>query len=220
MTEMNESPPEAPTPQAAKTQSRAFETLRERGELEEISTEIKFACGACGGCCRGVEIPITPFDAESLAGALGVPTAEFVARFMGFVPGPGMAPLGHLKMSPDGACPMLRGDGLCRVHQGRPLACRLYPLLSVDGEDGRVRFFMRRTPPCKGFEEAEPVPLETYLGSQGAGPYLEASREYRKKAEEFSKKSLEGPKGILGILAWSIAFQRGVGSLYAKSSGA
>ncbi len=139
--------------------------------LRAAGTPFSYACHACGRCCHGRRISLSPYEVVRLAANRGLSTGALLERF---ATRDGTA----LRHRPDGGCVFL-GERGCTVHPDRPLACRLYPLGAVALGDG---------PP--GFVELEPHPrsegvygedgtVGDYLASQGAEPYLRAAGRYR-----------------------------------------
>ena len=84
------------------------------------TSPFSYRCAACGRCCRDQVITLAPYDVMRLASAAGVGTAQTIARFT-------LRRGSVLRFDADGGCVAIRA-GLCTVHPGRPLACRLYPL--------------------------------------------------------------------------------------------
>ncbi len=96
------------------------------------SAPFSYECGACGRCCRGKIIPLTPYEVARLAEHLGTTTTETLERW---TTRGGSA----LAARADGACVFL-GEKGCSVHAARPLACRLYPLGRSIAPDGTELF--------------------------------------------------------------------------------
>ncbi len=89
-----------------------------------MNVSIQYLCRQCGACCRwpGV-VRLRPEEIAPLAGHLGMPPAEFIARFTTLAPDR----LGLiLTEQSDGACIFLEKN-LCRVHAVKPLQCRDFP---------------------------------------------------------------------------------------------
>ena len=85
-----------------------------------------FSCveAGCHFCCLDTVMPLSLADIKRLAG-LGYSVGDFVV-FDG----------GERRLrNVDGRCFFLR-DGLCCVYEGRPVGCRLYPLVMDYG--GRI----------------------------------------------------------------------------------
>ncbi len=103
---------------------------------------------------------------------LGISTTEFLSLY---------ADNGGttLRSDAEGRCVFVTASG-CRVHSQRPLVCRLYPLGRMTDETGIERFALYPLQPeCKA-EVGRNGTIETFLESQGVGPYLEWSRRYGK----------------------------------------
>ena len=78
-----------------------------------------YTCNGCGRCCHDKAIRVGPYEVARIAEALGVTTTHVLDEHVD-------PDVGALRQRPDGSCVLLR-EGRCSVHQGRPLACRLYP---------------------------------------------------------------------------------------------
>ncbi len=128
-----------------------------------------YRCGCCGLCCRDKVITRAPYDVMRMAAAAGLSTAETIERYT-------LRRGSLLRFKPAGTCTALR-EGLCTIHTGRPLPCRLYPL------------GMERTSKDERFITLEPAPgsrglygkdgtVGRFLDQQGAEPYLAAARDY------------------------------------------
>jgi hypothetical protein len=74
----------------------------------------------------------------------------------------------RLPEHPDGACPMLRGDGMCMIYEHRPFGCRSHFCREAGGIMPRalVRDLVRR------LED-----LDVGLGGDGAKGFMAALRE-------------------------------------------
>jgi Fe-S-cluster containining protein len=133
-------------------------------------TPFSFACRACGQCCAGKIIMAGPHEVLGMARLLGIGTTEFLSRY---TDNGGTT----LRFREDGRCSFLTPEG-CRVHPRRPLVCRLYPLgRATDGEGDEKFALFPKEAGCKA-EYGEDGTIETFLESQGVGPYIEWSRRY------------------------------------------
>ena len=77
-------------------------------------------CLSCGNCCRTLGPRITDKDAERMAKAVRMKTADFIARY--------------LRVDEEGdmvfqsmPCSFLGADNYCAIYESRPKACREYP---------------------------------------------------------------------------------------------
>lgn len=99
---------------------------------------VSFACRQCGACCRWPgSVLLEAEDAAAAAAALGMPTADFIARHAALARNRSQL---TLKEAPDGACEFLEADGRCRIYAARPRQCRDFPHgWRVDGCPGLER---------------------------------------------------------------------------------
>ena len=99
------------------------------------ATDFSYQCACCGRCCHDQVITLSPIDLIAIARAAAITTGEARARFT--------TRRGSLLKFTSRGCVALDGT-CCTIHQGRPLACRLYPLgIERDGADDR---FVRLEP--------------------------------------------------------------------------
>ncbi len=129
-----------------------------------------FKCQVCGVCCTNKAIRISPYEALRLARNLEISTSEVYRSYAeegGTV----------LRNKPDGTCIFLNPRG-CRVHPDRPLVCRLFPLGQITDSRGKPRYAsMPLHPDCLGLFDTDGT-VESYLKSQGTGPYFLYDRIY------------------------------------------
>ena len=129
-----------------------------------------YTCHGCGRCCHHKAISVGPYEAARLAGTLGLSTTETLARYVD----PQTA---ALKTAESGACVFLDG-GRCTVHEGRPLACRLYPLGWFGAGSGREAFSELAPHPQTEGVYGEDGTVAAYLDAQGTAPYERAAWRY------------------------------------------
>ncbi len=92
-----------------------------------LNDQLPLTCSRTGTCCHGKMVRLNPFELACLANTKGVTPREFYDRYCnsgGVILRFDGAP-GWKKMT---ACSQYVNGFGCSVHQGRPLACRLYPL--------------------------------------------------------------------------------------------
>jgi len=129
-----------------------------------------FTCNVCGRCCAGKIIMAGPHEILGMSRVLGIGTTEFLSLY---TDNGGTT----LRSEVDGPCVFLTPSG-CRVHPRRPLVCRLYPLGRTTNERGEERFAVFPAQPDCEAEAGHDGTVDTFLESQGVGPYLEWSRRY------------------------------------------
>jgi len=133
------------------------------------TSPFSYRCGCCGLCCRDKVITLAPYDVMRIAAAAGLGTAQTIARYTirrGSV----------LRFDVDGACAALRG-GLCGIHSGRPLPCRLYPLGMERTVEGDRFIGLEAAPGSTGIYGADGT-VGGFLEQQEASPYLDAVERY------------------------------------------
>jgi len=89
-----------------------------QGLHEKFFEEID--CLECGNCCRTLGPRITGKDAERMAKALRMKTADFTAQYLRTDEDSDLV----FRSMP---CPFLGADNYCTVYESRPKACREYP---------------------------------------------------------------------------------------------
>ena len=131
---------------------------------------LRFDCTLCRDCCTKYIPLIVSEDVRRIVHHSGLRAEEFV-RFYGpddvDLPASdetwirtrqGKRVLGLRKMR-GGDCYFLKEDGLCRIHEFKPLLCRMYPFQPVNPNARRVRFVFPKSEPCPA-ERNTRVPLE------------------------------------------------------------
>jgi Fe-S-cluster containining protein len=151
-----------------------------------------YACQGCGRCCRDKRITLTPYEIARLARALGVSTREVLltgtsegGTALRFAEGPG------------GACVYLEG-ARCAVHEGRPLACRLYPLGRQVLADGESFVALAPHPETEGVY-GQDGDVWSFVEAQGAAPFIDAAARYEAVFRRMiaALESTEGGDGAL-----------------------
>jgi Fe-S-cluster containining protein len=149
-----------------------------------MNREDKFSylCNRCGLCCRDKVIALSPYDVIRIARAARVDTGEAVARYT-------KRRGSLLRFLSDGRCAALENTH-CTIHQGRPLACRLFPLglERAPGADGGeyVERFVELEPAIgslgiyasAGSRGTVAEFLDGGSGGQSVAPYLDAAARY------------------------------------------
>src|SRR5271155_2390589 len=137
--------------------------------LMDRTSPFSYRCGCCGRCCRDKVITLAPYDVMRLASASGLGTAQAIARFT-------LRRGSLLKFDPDGGCAAIRG-GLCAVHTGRPLACRLYPLGMERTADGDRFIKLEAASGSIGGYGVDGT-VGDFLGQQDVASYLRAGERH------------------------------------------
>jgi Fe-S-cluster containining protein len=109
--------------------------------------------------------------------------AEFIERYVvEELDEKGIFPVLYLGMVDDGraSCPFVSGDG-CTVYNGRPGACRAYPVgrgTTLD-KNGRKQelYILVREDHCRGFDEPETHTVAEWFADQGLVEYNKINDE-------------------------------------------
>lgn len=132
-------------------------------------------------CCRELELALTPYDVLRLKNELKLTSAQFMDQYcLVECEKEDIFPRVYLGMVDDGkaSCPFVTEKG-CTVYQGRPGACRTYPLARGASRTllGRHQIFhvLLREPHCHGFAEPDEQTIVTWTKDQGLEPYNEAN---------------------------------------------
>ncbi len=133
-------------------------------------SRFSYQCNACGRCCHGKVITLSPFDVIRIARAAGITTGEAVARYT-------IRRGSLLRFDLSGACVALESVH-CSVHRGRPLACRLYPL-GLERNGGHDHFTQLEPAPESAGVYGSDGTVESYLTSQRVDEHLAAIERYR-----------------------------------------
>ncbi|MCF6289615.1 MAG: YkgJ family cysteine cluster protein [Desulfobacterales bacterium] len=152
--------------------------------VEQLGRDQTF-CFACHpgvvcftGCCRELELALTPYDALRLSRELGLTNSEFLDRHVVIEQEAGETfPRFYLGMVDDGraSCPFVSTAG-CAVYNGRPGACRAYPVgrAAMLGRNARREEFhvLVREPHCRGFnDQARTWTVDQWIADQGLLEY-------------------------------------------------
>ena len=134
-------------------------------------------------CCRELDLILTPYDVLCLSKELQMKSAAFIERYAVLEQDENdVFPVMYLGMVDDGkaSCPFISNNG-CRVYNGRPGACRAYPVgrgVTLD-ENGNKRelYVLVREDHCRGFAEEQPYTVAEWFENQGLIEYNEINDE-------------------------------------------
>jgi Fe-S-cluster containining protein len=147
--------------------------------------KFSYACNTCGLCCRDKVITLSPYDVIRIARTGGISTSQAVALYT-------IRRGSLLRFSLVGRCVALDGTS-CRIHSGRPLACRLYPLglerLPLAGPVSCVERFVQLEPTAgsSGVYGSSGT-VEEFLEAQGTARYLAAVALYHPLVAAFGAR--------------------------------
>ena len=148
------------------------------------------------GCCRDVNIFLSPYDILRMKKRLGVTSEQFLQKYtVSLYSETSGFPVVLLKMNEDQnkACPFVRPEG-CSIYEDRPWPCRMYPL-DQDGPKGEF-YIVPQASICLGIKEDREWTVEEYLKDQGLAPYDEMQKllERISSHPRLSKESIRNPK--------------------------
>jgi Fe-S-cluster containining protein len=134
-------------------------------------------------CCRELDLALTPYDVLRLRQALKIKSADFIERYVVLEQDENdIFPVLYLGMVDDGraSCPFITNKG-CRVYNGRPGACRAYPVgrgAALDGNGKRQELYVLvREDHCKGFAEPETHTVAEWFENQELEEYNRVNDE-------------------------------------------
>jgi len=145
------------------------------------NSPFSYLCNACGRCCHDKVITLSPYDVLRIARTRRITTAEAIAHYT-------IRRGSILKFTEHGACVAL--DGVrCRLHRGRPLACRLYPL-GIERIDGvaEERFIKLEPAPESLGVYGDQAAVADFLAEQQVASHLEANARYGSLLPKFRER--------------------------------
>lgn len=92
-----------------------------------LSDTLPLTCSRKGTCCHGNKVMLNPFEVNQLARAKNMSPKEFKEQYT-ISGGSQLKFDGKIGWSNQHACSQYIENFGCSVHEGRPLACRLFPL--------------------------------------------------------------------------------------------
>jgi uncharacterized protein len=147
----------------------------------QLTDRLPLTCSRSGTCCHGKMVWLNPWELAHLARAANCSPQEFREQFCEF---------GGIRLRFNGpagwkglpACSQYDSARGCRVHAGRPLACRLYPLgRQLQGENEQYIFTGKQFPCLAGCAEVVDLPhmsVQDYLDGQNIIAAKHAQDEY------------------------------------------
>jgi len=146
--------------------------------ITQVTRESRFSylCNQCGRCCRDKVITISPYDLIRIARAAGLSTAEAIGRYT-------LRRGSLLLFNQDGKCAALEGVA-CTIHNGRPLACRLYPL-GLEHDSNGSRFIALDPAAGSAGVYGNDSTVAEFVEGQGVASYFAGIDLYAKLIERF-----------------------------------
>jgi Fe-S-cluster containining protein len=142
-------------------------------------TSFSYQCNQCGRCCHDKVITLSPYDIIRIARASALRTGDVVQRYT-------IRRGSILRFLPEGMCAAL--DGVrCTLHQGRPLACRVYPLGIERAPDGEHLIALEPAEGSRGIYGTDSTTGD-FLDANGTAEYLAAVERYRQLMPIFRER--------------------------------
>jgi len=129
-------------------------------------------------CCRNVNIFLMPYDIIQLKHSLNILSGTFLQKYTYTLMGKNGLPVVGLKMNDDEqkSCPFV-SNSECTVYEGRPWACRVYPLqpesTRITEQKGKVYYSIMDVPFCIGSKSDKASTVKEWLGRQNVPIYQE-----------------------------------------------
>jgi Fe-S-cluster containining protein len=144
-------------------------------------TILPLTCTRSGTCCFGKAVMLNPWELLNLSKEKKITSREFRDLYCEFG-GIRLRFNGEKDKKGQHACSQYKNDIGCSVHQGRPLACRLYPLGRQIQFDKADYMYEGETFPCltdcSKVLELPKLSVGEYLKGQEADPFEKAQDEY------------------------------------------
>jgi len=151
-------------------------------------TEVDPFCFECGphlecfnACCADVNIFLTPYDVLRMRRALGLGSAEFLARhtIIPFDKNQKLpTPLLLMNDSEKKECPFVNAKTGCTIYYDRPWPCRMYPLgmaspAEYAAPEMKPFYYILREDDCGGLARKRPWTVREWMEDQGVMAYQE-----------------------------------------------
>ena len=160
----------------------------------KLTDSLPLTCSRTGTCCHGKTVHLNPWELAKIAKSKQLSTQNFVEKYCDW---------GGIKLKFEGeigyknqrACSQyLEGFG-CRVHAGRPLACRLYPLgRQIQNEKVEYIHEGKEFPCLEGCPVVSELPsftVEEYLQDQSTQTYEKGQDNYLEVMQQLADIAFE-----------------------------
>ena len=151
--------------------------------LKSFSFECHPGVSCYTECCRELDLSLTPYDVLRLCRELQMKPAAFIERYVVMeLDENGIFPALYLGMVDDGkaSCPFVSKNG-CRVYNGRPGACRAYPVgrgTTLDRKGKKQELYVLvHEEHCRGFAESQNHTVAEWFENQGLIEYNKINDE-------------------------------------------
>jgi Fe-S-cluster containining protein len=146
-----------------------------------LSDQLPLTCSRKGTCCFGNQVLINPWELAALANEKNISSRDFREQYCD-LNGIRLLFNGVVGFKNQESCSLYIENKGCSVHNGRPLACRLFPIGRQIQENKSTYFFQGTIFPCiNGCPEVTELPLlsvDDYLKGQNTQIFEEAQDAY------------------------------------------
>lgn len=154
-----------------------------------LSDQLPLTCSRKGTCCFGNQVLINPWELAALANEKNISSRDFRKQYCD-LNGIRLLFNGKIGIKNQQSCSQYIENKGCSVHNGRPLACRLFPIGRQIQENKSTYFFQGTKFPCiNGCPEVTELPLlsvEDYLKGQNTQVFEEAQDAYLELAQNMA----------------------------------
>jgi Fe-S-cluster containining protein len=160
----------------------------------DLQSKLPLTCSRIGTCCHGNQVLVNPFELYQIAKEKKISAKEFRDKY---------CDLGGVRLLFNGnkdsrgkqACSQYTDGFGCSVHEGRPLACRLFPI-GRQVQNNEVHYIHQGTKfPClDGCSEVLNLPylsLGEYLNGQETSQFENAQDEYLEVMQNLADMAFE-----------------------------
>lgn len=159
-----------------------------------LNSILPLTCTRQGTCCHGNLVRLNPWELSKIAKAKGMSALSFQEKYTD-KSGTILLFNGKKDHRNLAACSQFDSSKGCNVHQGRPLACRLFPLGRKIQNEETTYFFEGEKFPClNGCSEVLNLPkltVETYLGEQETADFEFAQNAYLELMQNLADLAFE-----------------------------
>ena len=146
-----------------------------------LSQKLPLTCTRKGTCCLGNQVVLNPWELHRLAFEKQISTREFRDSYCDWN-GILLKFNGEKDQRGKSACSQYISNFGCSLHEGRPLACRLFPIgRQIQNETVQYIFQGDAFPCLNGCPEVNELPqltVEAYLSGQQTSLFEQAQDEY------------------------------------------
>ncbi|MBP6091095.1 MAG: YkgJ family cysteine cluster protein [Crocinitomicaceae bacterium] len=150
-------------------------------KILHLSDELPLTCSRKGTCCFGNQVLVNPWELAAIAHEKNISTRDFRDQFCD-LHGTRLLFDGVVGFNNQKSCSQYIENKGCSVHNGRPLACRLFPIGRLIQENNSSYFYEGNLFPClNGCPEVKNLPylrVDDYIKGQETHNHEQAQDAY------------------------------------------